>query len=174
MNGRPSIGPTPSTSVQSDETPIPITRSGSPGDDRIIGRYRCATIPSNTPSHSESATKLRGDVLYRHTPSPGRSTASRIRTNRDSSSNGSGRSSSVFTRLKMPAAPPIPSASVTITIAVNPGARRSDRMADHRSCLMPVIYGTVRTLPAEWVASVIAPVRYGVLDAGSSAVRGVR
>jgi hypothetical protein len=55
--------------------------------------------------------------------------ADEIVTRRSGSGTGSGRSSRLFTMLKMAVFAPIPSASMTQATVVKPGLRRSARMA---------------------------------------------
>ena len=132
-NVRPCIAGTPSTLKNPPVTCAPGNCSAAPRPVSANALALMVAISVKLRLSRRQSVKSGGETLP-----PARSGARAVVENTCTSSsgagNGSGRSSTARTALKMAAFPPMPTASVRIVIVANPGLRTSVRTAYLMSC----------------------------------------
>jgi hypothetical protein len=116
-NPRPSAGRTRSTSKKAALTAAPSRRTASPWPVSVIPVESSAENRSSVFDCFSMSRKFWGDSHAIDLPFQSASTWTR----RSASGNGSGRSSTAFTTLKIALVAPIPSASVSAATSVKPG-----------------------------------------------------
>ncbi len=128
VKSRPRTGLTPSTARYSCDTCSPASASGSVSPVRVGPQPPMAATRSTAGRLVLQSTKLPGEAHSSAGP-PARRRSCHSITRRSASGYGSGRRTTALSTVNTAVLAPMPSASVRIATAANPGARASARSA---------------------------------------------